>query len=222
MFDNQVVLRKRITGMHTLIKRVLLAWLQLLAIMLMVLMPLSLARAADDPEKVVARLQDALIKSMQDGSKLGYRGRFELLAPAIDHSHDMRMIGQTVLGSSWTKLEAEQQQAFIDTFRQLSIGTYASWFKEYEGERFEFSGQRAMPRGQVMVRSRMVPVSGDVVRFDYILLQGKEGWRIVNIIADGVSDLALKRVEYRAVMDRDGFAGLIDLLKKKITQTGQN
>ena len=211
------------TGMRTsMLSRGLPVWLQLLAAILAVWLTPPPARAADEPEQVVARLQDALIKSMQDGSKLGYRGRFELLAPAIDHSHDMRVIAQTILGSSWTKLGAEQQQVFIDTFRQLSIGTYASWFKEHEGERFEFVEKQVMPRNQVMVRSRMIPVSGDMVRFDYILLQGKEGWRIVNIIADGVSDLALKRVEYRAVIDRDGFAALIDMLKKKITQTGQN
>ncbi|HEY6043318.1 MAG TPA: ABC transporter substrate-binding protein [Nitrosospira sp.] len=44
---------------------------------------------------------------------------------------------------------------------------------------------------------------------------------MINILADGVSDLALKRVEYRAILQRDGFPTLIDMLKKKIVLTEQ-
>ena len=60
------------------------------------------------------------------------------------------------------------------------------------------------------------------VRFDYVLRQTNDGWRIVNVLADGVSDLALKRVEYRAILQRDGFQALIDMLKDKIVQTEQD
>lgn len=72
------------------------------------------------------------------------------------------------------------------------------------------------------MRSRMVPLKGDPISFDYILRPGKGGWRIVNILAEGVSDLALKRVEYRAILQRDGFSTLIDMLKKKTAMAEQN
>jgi phospholipid transport system substrate-binding protein len=54
---------------------------------------------------------------------------------------------------------------------------------------------------QVMVRQLVQP-SGDINRFDYILRQGKDGWRIIIILADGVSDPALKRVEYRVILQQ--------------------
>ncbi|MDQ3185695.1 MAG: HpnM family protein [Pseudomonadota bacterium] len=174
------------------------------------------------PKQVVDRLQESLIKAMHEGRKLGYRGRFELLAPAVDQTHDLDFIARTTLGANWTQLDAGQQHTFTDIFRKLSIGTYAGWFKKHDGERFEFLEQQSMPRNQVMVRSRLVPLKGEPVRFDYILRQGKDGWRIVNVLADGVSDLALKRVEYRAILQRDGFPTLIDMLKKKITLTEED
>lgn len=177
---------------------------------------------ASDAQQVVARLHDALIKAMRESGSLGYKGRYELLAPVIDQTHDIDFIARTSLGANWTQLSPEQQQTFVDVFRKLSIGTYAGWFKEYDGERFEFVEQQQMPREQVMVRSKLVPLKGEPVRFDYILRQGKEGWRIVNILADGVSDLALKRVEYRAILQRDGFPTLIDMLRKKIALTEQS
>jgi phospholipid transport system substrate-binding protein len=41
---------------------------------------------------------------------------------------------------------------------------------------------------------------------------------IINILFDGVSDLAIKRSEYRSIMQRDGFQSLIDMLQVKIAE----
>ena len=195
---------------------------QMIAVMFLTA-PASWAEPQDSPgpEQVVNDLHESLLKSMREGSKLGYEGRYELLAPVIDRTHDLDFIARTTLGANWTQLDAEQQRTFKDIFRKLSIGTYAGWFKSYEGERFEFIEQQSMPRDQIMVRSKLFLPTGEPVRFDYILRNGKDGWRIVNVLADGVSDLALKRVEYRAILQRDGFATLIDMLKKKIILTEQ-
>lgn len=204
------------------IKSVLNLWV--IAVMLLVTTSLSWAQKPESgsPEQVIQRFHETLLEAMREGSKLGYRGRLELLAPAIERSHDLDFIARTTLGSHWTKLDPEQQRIFIATFRQLSISSYAEWFKSHEGERFELVEQQPMPRDQVLVRSRLIPAKGEVVRFDYVLRQTKDGWRIINIMADGVSDLALKRVEYRAVLERDSFPALIDMLKKKIVRSEQN
>lgn len=199
--------------------------LQLQVIIFMLgFLPASWAETPDTggPEQIVNQLHETLLKAMREGERLGYKGRVELLAPVIGHTHDLDFIARTTLGANWTQLDAEQQRTFTDIFRKLSIGTYAGWFKSYDGERFEFLEQQSMPRDQILVRSRLVPLKGEPVRFDYILRHGKGGWRIVNILADGVSDLALKRVEYRAVLQRDGFSTLIDMLKKKIVLTEQS
>ena len=108
-----------------------------------------------------------------------------------------------------------------DTFRQLSVATYAGQFKEYEGEQFELLQQRSLPRDQVLVRSQFTKSDGDTVDFDYVLQQSNDGWQIINILADGVSDLALKRTEYRAILQRDGFQALIELLEEKIVLAEQ-
>ena len=121
-----------------------------------------------------------------------------------------------------TPEQAYAAAKFIEHFRKLSISTYAGWFKSYEGERFEFLEKKTMPRNHVLVRSQLIPANGDTVSFDYILGQGKEGWRIINVLADGVSDLALKRVEYRSILSKKGFPVLIDMLKKKIALAEKN
>lgn len=43
-----------------------------------------------------------------------------------------------------------------------------------------------------------------------------DSWQIINIIADGVSDLALKRSDYTSVLSREGFDALIAKINEKI------
>ena len=159
---------------------------------------------------------------MKKGDELGYRGRLELMTPTINRSHDIDTIIRSILGANWSKLSEEQQQKITEIFRKLSISTYAERFNRYDGERFEIVEQRSLRRDQILVRSKLIQKDGNTINFDYVLHQSKEGWRIVNILVDGVSDLALKRAEYNSILKRDGFQALIAMLEQKISQMEQN
>ena len=198
------------------------------AFITLILLPLAAVVSAQDfqsgtPEYVIHGLQESFIQAMQKGDKLGYHGRLELLTPVITRSHDIDTIIRSILGANWNKLDEEQQQKITETFRKLSIATYAERFNHYEGQRFEIIEQRSLPRDQVLVRSKFIQADSNPINFDYVLRQSKEeDWRIINILVDGVSDLALKRAEYNAVLKRDGFPALIAMLEQKILQAEQN
>jgi phospholipid transport system substrate-binding protein len=55
-----------------------------------------------------------------------------------------------------------------------------------------------------------------------LLQQDETGWRIVNIIADGVSDLALKRAEYQRVFASGGLDGLLAELNAQTENLRKN
>ncbi|MGZ0019635.1 ABC transporter substrate-binding protein [Nitrosomonas sp. wSCUT-2] len=197
-------------------------------LVLVMLLPISSAFGTAEsenrnPEQVIQYLQSSLLHVMQDGEKLGYDGRYKYLEPVIDQSHDVDLIIKTILGATyWSQLDATQQDLMVDTFRQLSIATYAGRFTHHEGEQFRIIEQRELPREQVLVRSQLTQSDGGTVNFDYVLHQDRGQWRISNILFDGVSDLAIKRGEYRAIMQRSGIQALIDMLKEKIASTRQN
>lgn len=170
----------------------------------------------DQPESITTQLQDKLLQAMREGQKLGYQGRFDLLSPIIDQSHALNVIIRTAMGSYWNQITDEQKKVLIDTFRQLSIATYAGRFDDFDNEKFEITEQRELPRNQILIRSQLIKTNGKKFNFDYVFRKTNDQWRIVNIVVDGVSDLALKRVEYRSIMQRDGFDALIDMLKEKI------
>lgn len=173
---------------------------------------------SDKPEQIVIVLQNALIKAMQQGEKLSYHDRESFLAPVIQQTHDLETIVRTILGAHWTTLDKTEQQAMLSIFTQNSIATYADRFDQYDNEYFEIIDNQPLPRGRLLVRSRFIKADKGIISFDYVLHQQSEHWQIINIVVDGVSDLALKRAEYNAIIQQEGIQSLISILQSKTDQ----
>lgn len=166
--------------------------------------------------QVVEDFQNELLSVMKDGKALGFKGRYDKLDIAVKKSHDLPKIARIVVGKQWEELSAEQQTTLEKVFSQLSISAYAYNFKDYSGETFSFVSEEETGRGGVVMHTNLhIPGEKDV-KFDYMMKKKDDGWRIINIIADGVSDLALKRSEYTSVLSKDGFDALIAKITEKI------
>lgn len=166
--------------------------------------------------QVVENFQKELLAVMKKGPELGYKGRYEKLESAIRSSHDLDKIARIVVGREWEKLNEEQQKKLADVFSQLSIASYAHNFKEFTGESFDFISEEETARGGMIIHTLLVIPDDKDVKFDYMLKKSGENWQIINIIANGVSDLALKRSEYTSVLKRQGFDALIAKITEKI------
>jgi len=169
-----------------------------------------------EAKEIALKFQDELIAAMQQGETLGFQGRYDKLETAIIKSHDLVKIARIVIGKEWKKISEEQRAVLVDVFRRLSISAYAYNFKAYSGESFEFVSEEKTARGGMIVRTLFVLPDDKDVKFDYMLKKKGNEWRIINIIANGVSDLALKRSEYTSILKRQGFDALIAKINEKI------
>jgi phospholipid transport system substrate-binding protein len=167
-------------------------------------------------KQVVEKFQVELIAVMKNGKQLGYAGRYEKLYEPISNSHDLTKIARIVVGKEWEKLSETQQQKLTDIFIRLSVASYAHNFKDYSGESFVFDSEEETARGGMVIHSHLIIPNDKPVKFDYMLKEKGNSWRIINIIANGVSDLALKRSEYTSILQREGFDALISKINEKI------
>ncbi len=167
-------------------------------------------------KEVVMNFQDKLIDVMKHGQELGYQGRYDALYTPIVESHDLSKIARIVIGKQWKQLTDEQKKQMDDVFTRLSVASYAYNFKNYNGESFKFESEEETARGGIIIRSLFVIRDDKNVKFDYMLKKSGGKWKIINIIANGVSDLALKRSEYSSILKQEGFDGLITKLTGKI------
>jgi phospholipid transport system substrate-binding protein len=172
------------------------------------------AEAAAGPAATVARLQDGLIALMQSTDTGD--ARTDAIVKLLRDTHDLPYIARVALGRHWRALSAEEQAAFLERFEALSVATFAARFRRYAGERFDAPRDETQPGGETVVRSTLTGADGTPHEFEYLLRQDGQRWLIVNIIVDGVSDLALKRAEYDRLMDAGGFPALAAELDRQI------
>ncbi|MDN5870519.1 MAG: ABC transporter substrate-binding protein [Nitrococcus sp.] len=172
--------------------------------------------APQSPVEVVAQLQQKIVTVWR--SDKGFEQRFESLAPVITASHDFATMTRFTLGNRWQELSPAQREQFVAIFRRLSITTYADRFVEYDGERFVQSGHRSLSEDQHLVQTQLWLSDGTRIRLDYLLHQQGGRWTIINVLADGVSELAIKRSEYTAYIRDHGFAALVQELQRKISE----
>ena len=182
----------------------------------------ALDQGSASAKKIVDAFQQELINVMKNGKALGFSGRYDKLKDPVTNSHDLPKIARIVVGKEWEKLTEQQQQQLEDVFSRLSIASYAHNFKDYDGETFTFDNEEETIKGGVVIHSHLNVPNDKPVKFDYMLKEKGDSWRIINIIANGVSDLALKRSEYTTILQREGFEALIAKINEKIDNYAKN
>ena len=196
----------------------------LLALILFMMAPAAMPMvSAGDHEttQVIEKLQTTLLTVMKEGKKLGYKGRYDLLDPVIRATFDMPFISKTALSKHWETLNEGQRSKFVETFTRLGIATYAANFDDYSGERFKVISEKEVSAGRVLVKTHLIKSDGGKVELDYLLHRIENEWRVINVIAEGVSDLALKRADYSNFLKNKSFEALISKLNEKIAQYSQ-
>ena len=175
------------------------------------------ARAQGPERAVVESLHDALLTCMKNADALGFRGRFEHIAANLDQTFDLPFMARLALGAAWKDLTPVQRADFVALSRRFSAASYAHNFDSYGGERFETLGAESAARGTVIVQTELVQPKEKPVRFDYRLRKSGDGWRIIDVHLDGmISELTIRRSEYRSLIQRKGFPGLVETLEEKI------
>ena len=167
---------------------------------------------------VVRHFQNTLIAVMKAGKSLRFKGRYGKLMPAVHKSHDVAYIAQLTLGPYWGRLTPAEQQAFVRAFTKLTVATYAAQFRRYSGQAFRRVTSQAVAQGDVLVETELTTHGRKDATIDYLVAPTGGHWEIVNIVANGVSDLALKRAQYTDIIRKKGFPALLTTLRGKVAQ----
>jgi phospholipid transport system substrate-binding protein len=174
------------------------------------------AISTDTPEATVASLHRGLIAASESSPAANVDARYRTLEPLIEKTHDLQYIAEFALRKQWPMLSETDRQRFVAAFEKLSVMTYASRFKNVSANTFKSAGPATVESGRAHVLTAIARQSQPDVSLDYMLEQKDGAWRIINIIADGVSDLALKRAEYQRIL---GSGSIDDLIKELEAQT---
>ncbi|MGB8843183.1 MAG: ABC transporter substrate-binding protein [Aliidongia sp.] len=178
-------------------------------------------RAEPAAVPVIDALDHALLGVMQDAAKLGYQGRYAALEPVIEHSFNVPLMTQLIVGPAWTGWSADQRDAMSDAFRRFITATYARRFDGYSGEGFVIDGARDGPNGTIIL-TRLTRPRDPAIAINYLLRDNGAGVpQVVDVYLTGtISELATRHSEFGAVLQHEGYAGLLAELEKKAEGQG--
>jgi phospholipid transport system substrate-binding protein len=177
------------------------------------------ARAAEGTGSsldTITTLQATLVDTARRLGKAPVAERYRALEPTIVNTHNLPYIAEFALRRQWATLTDEERQRFVAAFQRLSVMTYAARFGNVAPDAFRPLEAGAQdPNGRVQITTAIKREGRPDVSLEYLLQQDGDDWRIINIVADGVSDLALKRAEYQRVFASGGIEGLIAELEEQ-------
>jgi phospholipid transport system substrate-binding protein len=183
------------------------------------LLTLATVARADDPPatKRIAHLNAVLLEVLQHAETLGYQGRLDKIAPAVDETFDVAFMAEKSIGRHWKPLSEADRTRWVALFREFMAANYAGNFNRFAGQRFEISGEEPSQNDTTIVHSKLFDPAGEDTELNYRFHDTPAGPKVVDVYLKGtVSQLALQRSDYTSVLERGGLEALMTSVRGKI------
>jgi phospholipid transport system substrate-binding protein len=174
----------------------------------------GVVRAEVKPTAVVQQTADAVVVVLADKGLTADQKRTKIQDIVYDH-FDFNTLARLVLARNWKQLSPEQQKDFVEEFKKHLSMTYGKNVETYNNERAEITGDRAEPGGDWTVKTKIVRPGAADILVDYRLRQEDGGWKVIDVIIEGVSLVANFRSQFQEIVSNQGPQKLIDLLREK-------
>ncbi|MDG2303393.1 MAG: ABC transporter substrate-binding protein [Candidatus Binatia bacterium] len=172
---------------------------------------------ASPQTEVVEQFNGTLLSLFEGGGD--FQSRFDTTEPAVKKAFDLGFMASKVLGRRGKDLTPEQKAEWLATFTRLTASNYAGRFVGEKGPSFETLGEEDGTHDTVVVRTQIVTPGKDNTLLTYRLRETPNGWKVIDCYLNGtVSEIALRRSEYGAVLRRDGFEALVKAVNSKSEQ----
>ena len=177
--------------------------------------------AAQDlgPEELVKKITEDVLSAVKSDKQLaaGDRQRAiklaeEKILPHVDFEEATRL----AVGRGWAQASPEQKKKLVAEFRNMLVRTYSNAIGAYEGQTMKVQPVRMKPGDtEVTVHNQFIRPGGKPVLVDYAMRKTDAGWKIYDIVVEGVSLVLTYRSEFDAVVKQEGVEGLIKRLSQK-------
>ncbi len=178
----------------------------------------SIANAQATPEEFVVQL----MRDAQGLANIHPMHREHVLLHLVRQSFDIRRIGRFVLGRYWKKATVEQRDEFLEVFELAAVKAFSPMLNDIPLDTFKVIRVEYNDRLNIAVFSTIKPKKNEVIRIQWRLqpAYSYRAYKIMDIVAEGVSLVVTFRSEYGSVIRRQGgIDGLIAILRSRVEKS---
>lgn len=176
----------------------------------------TLSLTDNTPVEQVENLHEFLIELMKANTT--YEIRAQKIPEQVGSLFDVHTISRIALGPYWKKMTDVEQLQIENLMQDLIVSNYAGRFKRYKKEAFVTQSEQPLSRNRHLVKTTLKTKTGEIVTLDYHFTSRNGEWKIYDVVANGVSDLALKRTFYGESYKKSGLVGVINDIQRQISK----
>ena len=156
-----------------------------------------------------------ILKRPELRTKARAEERRDILRREIKPVFDFEEMSKRSLGPNWRARTPKEREVFVGLFTELLENAYLGKIDSYRGETINYVKETINPPyavvGTVIVTSR-----GQEIPVDYRMLREGDGWRIYDVVIEGISLVNNYRSQFNAILQRSSFSEMMDKLRGTI------
>ena len=194
---------------------------QVFRFLFVLLFPVMALAQNSEPEALVKKITEDVLAAVKSDKQLAAGDRQkavklaeEKILPHVDFEEATRL----AVGRGWKEATPEQRKKLVAEFRNMLVRTYSNAIGTYEGQTMKVLPSRVKPGdSDATVRNQFLRPGGKPILIDYSMRKTDAGWKIYDIVVEGVSLVLTYRSEFDQVVKQEGMDGLIKRLGQKNT-----
>ncbi len=163
---------------------------------------------------VISETVDEVLAVLRDKS-VPTEERIRLLEQIVYGRFDLYVMSRLVLARNWKRFSDEQKAEYVEEFKQYLTNSYGSRIERYDQQEVEIVGEREEPRGDVVIQTKIRGGEFEGALVDYRLRKQDEGWRVIDVVIEGISMVSNYRDQFKSIVSTGGPELLLQKLREK-------
>lgn len=185
------------------------------------------AESATDPIQMLQGVTTQVLNELRENHDTLKNNSSELYKLVnrfiVPHADFVEMAKWVVGRNAWQAADASTQQAFVEEFKTLVVRSYAGALLGYTDQRVEFLPLRTSTnKERIQVSTLVKDGVKKPLRMDYRVLKFGNGWKIYDIIIEGVSLMQGYRAQFATEAKEGGLKAVINQIRKHNQSRGSS
>lgn len=146
----------------------------------------------------------------------------EKLKVTFDALLDYSAFAQGSLEEDWQKLNDKERAEFQSLLKTLIQRSYTKNLRNTLDYNIVFKGETKAKKGELVqtVAKHKTDPRKESISIGYLVHQSGGSWRVYDIITEGESLVSNYKSQFRRVIKKDGFSGLLERMRTKVAEEG--